>query len=142
MNKEVIISISGQEMLADAEEENLTELVTEGKYYKKGDKHYLSYKETEMTGFAGTKTVLRIEPDKVALTRYGDINTHMVFAPGEKHTGYYDTPFGSFTVGVISDDVRIRMGKTSGKIDIHYLLEIDNSTKAEHTLSMRVKEAR
>ena len=35
MNKEVIISIEGQEMFTDGGEENVTELVTEGKYYKK-----------------------------------------------------------------------------------------------------------
>ncbi len=141
MNKEVIISIEGQEMFPEMGEENVTELVTEGKYYKKGDKHYLSYKETEVTGFEATTTMLKIENDRVALTRYGQVNTHMVFAPGEKHTGYYDTPYGSFTVGIVSDDVKVQFGKNSGKIDIHYLLEIDNNTKAEHTLSLNVREA-
>jgi len=141
MNKEVIISIEGQEMFAEGGEENVTELVTAGKYYKKGDKHYLSYKETEMTGFEATTTMLKIENDRVALTRYGQVNTHMVFAPGEKHTGYYETPYGSFTVGNVSDDVKVQFGKNSGQIDIHYLLEIDNNTKAEHTLSLNVREA-
>ena len=141
MNKEVIISIAGEEKFPEMGEENVTELVTEGKYYKKGDKHYLSYKETEVTGFEETTTMLKIENDRVALTRYGQVNTHMVFAPGEKHTGYYDTPFGSFTVGVISDAVKVEFGQTSGKIDIRYCLEIDNNTKAEHTLSLNVREA-
>ena len=141
MNKEVIISISGEEKFPEMGEENKTELVTEGKYYKKGDKHYLSYKETEVTGFEETTTMLKIEADRVALTRFGQFNTHMVFAPGEKHTGYYDTPFGSFTVGIISDAVKVEFGQNTGKIDIRYSLEIDNSTKAEHTLSLNVREA-
>jgi len=141
MNKEVIISIEGQEMFAEGGEENVTELVTAGKYYKKGDKHYLSYKETEVTGFDATTTMLKIEDNRVALTRYGQVNTHMVFAPGEKHTGYYETPYGSFTVGIVSDDVKVQFGKNSGQIDIHYLLEIDNNTMAEHTLSLNVREA-
>ena len=141
MNKEVIISIEGQEMVPELGEENVTELVTEGKYYKKGDKHYISYKETEVTGFEETTTMLKIEKDRVALTRYGQVNTHMVFAPGEKHVGYYDTPYGSFTVGIVSNDVKVDFKNHSGKIDIHYMLEIDNSTKAEHTLSLNVREA-
>lgn len=141
MNKEVIISIEGQEIIPEMGEENKTELVTEGKYYKKGEKHYLSYKETEVTGFDATTTMLKIEDNRVALTRYGQVNTHMVFASGEKHTGYYDTPYGSFTVGVVSDDVKVEFGENRGKIDIHYLLEIDNNTKAEHTLSLNVREA-
>ena len=141
MNKEVIISIEEQEIIPVMGEENKTELVTEGKYYKKGEKHYLSYKETEVTGFDATTTMLKIEDNRVALTRYGQVNTHMVFASGEKHTGYYDTPYGSFTVGVISDDVKVQFEGNKGKIDIHYLLEIDNNTKAEHTLSLNVREA-
>ena len=141
MNKEVIISIEGQEIIPEMGEENKTELVTEGKYYKKGEKHYLSYKETEVTGFDATTTMLKIEDNRVALTRNGQVNTHMVFASGEKHTGYYDTPYGSFTVGVISDDVKVSFEENRGKIDIHYLLEIDNNTKAEHTLSLQVREA-
>ncbi len=141
MNKEVIISIEGQEIIPEMGEENKTELVTEGKYYKKGEKHYLSYKETEVTGFDATTTMLKIEDNRVALTRYGQVNTHMVFASGEKHTGYYDTPYGSFTVGVVSDDVKVEFNEKRGKIDIHYLLEIDNNTKAEHTLSLNVREA-
>ena len=141
MNKEVIISIEGQEMFPEGGEENVTALVTEGKYYQKGDKHYLSYKETEVTGFDATTTTLKIENDRVALTRFGQVNTHMVFAPGEKHTGYYDTPYGSFTVGIVSDAVKVEFGQNTGKIDIHYLLEIDNTTKAEHTLSLSVREA-
>ncbi len=141
MNKEVIISIEGQEMFPEGGEENVTALVTEGKYYQKGDKHYLSYKETEVTGFDATTTTLKIENDRVALTRFGQVNTHMVFAPGEKHTGYYDTPYGSFTVGIVSDAVKVEFGQNTGKIDIHYLLEIDNNTKAEHTLSLSVREA-
>jgi len=141
MNKEVIISIEGQEIIPEMGEENKTELVTEGKYYKKGEKHYLSYKETEVTGFDATTTMLKIEDNRVALTRYGQVNTHMVFASGEKHTGYYDTPYGSFTVGVVSDDVKVEFEGNRGKIDIHYLLEIDNNTKAEHKLSLQVREA-
>ncbi len=141
MNKEVIISIAGQEKFPEAGEENVTELVTEGKYYKKGDKHYISYKETEVTGFEATTTMLKIENDRVALTRFGQFNTHMIFAPGEKHTGHYETPFGSFTVGIISDAVKVEFGKQSGQIDIHYMLEIDNNTKAEHKLSLHVREA-
>ena len=141
MNKEVIISIEGQEIIPEMGEENKTELVTEGKYYKKGEKHYLSYKETEVTGFDATTTMLKIEDNRVALTRYGQVNTHMVFASGEKHTGYYDTPYGSFTVGVVSDDVKVEFEENRGKINIHYLLEIDNNTKAEHRLSLNVREA-
>ncbi|MDD6308906.1 MAG: DUF1934 domain-containing protein [Clostridia bacterium] len=140
MQKEVIISIQGMEKMQEDSEAVNTKLVTEGKYYKKGDKHYLSYKETEATGFGATTTMLKIEKDAVSVTRYGQINSHMIFKNGERHTGHYETPFGSFTIGVVSDAVRVEMEEGKGLIDIHYMLEIDNNTRAEHQLSLHVQE--
>lgn len=140
MRKEVLISIQGKEFYPEDKEENVTKMVTEGKYYKKGNKHFLSYQETEMTGLGKTTTTLKIDENTVAVTRFGEVNSHMVFKSGEKHTGHYDTPVGSFTVGVVSDAVKVDIGEKSGTIDIHYTLEIDNSTKAEHSLCLQVQE--
>lgn len=139
--KEAIISITGLEEVLGGESEK-TELVTSGKYYKKGNKYYISYKETEVTGFdENTTTTVKIDGDTVAMTRFGQVNTHMVFKSGEKHVGHYETPFGSFTVGIISDDVKIDIDDCGGDISIKYLLEIDNNTKAKHDLRLNIREA-
>ncbi len=139
--KEAIISITGSEEVIGGEGENV-ELVTSGKYYKKGDKYYVTYQETEVTGFDDhTTTTLKIDGDTVAMTRFGQVNTHMVFKRGEKHMGHYETPFGSFTVGIISDDVQVDVSDNGGDISIDYLLEIDNSTKAKHNLRLNIREA-
>ena len=142
MNKEVIISIKGIESLVDDSDSDNIELVTEGKYYKKGDKHYLSYLESgEMTGFDGTQTTLKIDGSTVSLTRFGEINSHMVFKEGERHLGHYETPYGSFTVGITSDSVNVDIGETYGNIRIKYMLEIDNSAQAMHDLQLSIREA-
>ena len=142
MNKDVIISIKGTESLIEDNDIDNIELVTEGKYYKKGNKHYFSYSETEeMTGFENTQTTLKIDGDTVSITRFGEINSHMVFKEGEKHLGHYETPFGSFTVGITSDSVIVDMGEKTGSINIKYMLEIDNSAKALHSLQLSIREA-
>lgn len=142
MNKEVIISIKGTENLVDDSDSDNIELVTEGKYYKKGNKHYLSYSESEeMTGYDSTQTTLKIDGDTVTLTRFGEVNSHMVFKEGERHLGHYETPYGSFTVGITSDSVNVDIGETGGNIRIKYMLEIDNSAKAMHDLQLSVREA-
>ncbi len=141
MNKGAIISICGQENYLDGTDEK-TELVTEGKYYKKGNKYFISYNETPMTGFdTNTKTTIKVDGDTVAMTRFGQVNTHMVFKPGEKHISHYETPFGSFTIGVISDEVDVKIGDNGGDIRIKYLLEIDNNTRARHDLTLNIREA-
>lgn len=138
MNQDVIISIIGQETLGS---DQAVELVTPGSFVRDGDKYYLSYQETEVSGFDDeTTTTLKIEGDTVAMTRVGQINTHMVFRRGEKHMGHYETPYGSFTVGILSDDVDIKLGDNGGEIRIKYLLEIDNSTKAMHDLHLNIRK--
>ncbi len=142
MNKNVIISITGKEQLVEASREDMIELVTEGKYYKKGSKHFFSYNETEMTGFDnGTKTTLKVDGDTVTMTRFGSINTQMVFKQGEKYLGHYETPYGSFTVGIVADEVSVNIDEKGGDIEINYLLEIDNAAKAEHNLILNIREA-
>lgn len=142
MNKDVIISITGKERLVEEGRSDKMELVTEGKYYKKGRSHYISYNETEMTGFdSETKTTLKVEGNKVTMTRFGSINTHMIFKQGEKYLGHYETPYGSFTIGIVADEVSINIGESSGDIEIKYMLEIDNATKAKHDLILNIREA-
>ena len=142
MNKDVIISIKGTESLIDDNDSDNIELVTEGQYYKKGNKHYLSYAESEeMTGYDHTQTTLKIDGDTVSLTRFGNVNSHMVFKEGKKHIGHYETPYGSFTVGIMSDSVNVDIGERSANIRIKYMLEIDNSAKALHDLQLSIREA-
>lgn len=142
MNRDVIISITGREQLVEESYSDKIELVTEGKYYKKGKNYYISYNETEMTGFDnGTKTTLKVEGDKVTMTRFGSVNTHMVFKQGEKYLGHYETAYGSFTVGIVADEVSINIGDCGGDIEIKYMLEIDNATKAAHDLTFNIRNA-
>ena len=47
MNKNVIISVRGTQAAANHETSEM-ELVTEGKYYKKGNAYYVTYKESEV----------------------------------------------------------------------------------------------
>jgi uncharacterized beta-barrel protein YwiB (DUF1934 family) len=140
MNKEATISIVGEEKRTEDTDATKTELITEGRYYKKGDKYYVSYQENQISSYSDNiTTTLKIDGDRVSMTRFGEINTHMVFSEGTKHLGYYETPFGSFTIGVMSDNVDVRLSDEGGKIHIKYLLEIDNNTRATHDLTLSIK---
>ena len=140
MSKKVIISIKGEERNLYGEDDKI-EFITEGNYYERNGKSYLSYKETEMSGFGNTTTTLKIDGDTVSMTRFGNINTHMVFSPGKRHLSHYETPYGSFTIGVIPDEVAIDMTDGAGNINISYNLEIDNSPSATHSLNLSVRNA-
>lgn len=139
MNKDVIISLKG--IQSAQSETNETELLTEGKYYKKGDTYYISYKESEMTGLEGTTTTIKVADRIITLMRFGSVNSQMIFEKGQKHLSYYETPYGAFTIGVLANQVKVELDDKGGNIAVDYQLEIDNETSGSNDFTMHVREA-
>jgi len=140
LDKNVIISVKGTQL--DMENEmNKLELVTEGKYYKKDNSYYVTYAETEVTGMEGTTTTLKIRDNTVTLMRFGIVNSQMVFEKGQKHVSYYDTAYGAFTVGVIANEVDVKIDDNSAEIKVGYQVEVDNNRTGLNNFSISVREA-
>ncbi len=140
MDKNVIISVKGTQSSND-QVENVLELVTEGKYYKKDKAYFVTYDESEVTGMSGTTTTLKVLDGIVTLIRVGSVNSQFVFQQGQKHVSYYDTEFGAFTVGVTANEVDVRIDDSGGEIRIGYQLEIDNNETGENDFCMSIREA-
>lgn len=94
MEKDVIISIKGTQKYENADQD-VIELVTEGRLEREGGSYTLSYQESELTGLEGTLTTFQIEPERVTLLRVGEYNSQMVFEEGRRHMAMYNTPYGS-----------------------------------------------
>lgn len=139
MDKNVIILVKGIQTAED-HEQGVLELVTEGKYYKEDNAYYVTYKESEVTGMEGTTTTLRVSDGIVTLMRIGSVNSHFVFQQGQKHISYYDTEHGAFTIGVLANEVDIRMDDDGGEIRVGYQLEIDNNKSGENDFFMSIRE--
>jgi len=140
INKNVIISVKGLQASID-QEINEIELVTEGKYYRKGDTYYISYKESQVTGMEGTTTTLKVVDGIVTLLRFGLVNTQFVFELGRKHSCYYDTSYGAFTIGIFTNTIDIDVGESGGEIKVGYEIEIDNNKSGEIDFHMMIREA-
>ncbi len=122
-------------------DEDLIEITTQGKYIKRGDKYYVSYEGSEITGYDGTKTTLKIndKENSVMLLRYGENATQMFFEKGNKCTGLYNTPFGRLTVDVSTTDLSINMGDDGGKVNLQYFIGINNELPVKNNLSVEIK---
>ena len=121
MNKDVIISVRGIQTSPDDKKTSQIELVTEGKYYKKGKNYYVTYKESEVTGMEGTTTTVKMCHDGlVTLTRFGKVNTQFIFRKGEKHTSYYDTVYGTFIVDILTKEVSVDIDDSGGDVRVDY----------------------
>lgn len=140
MNKDVIISVKGKQCAEDKDVNEL-ELVTEGKYYKKGNTYYVSYKESNLTGMEGTTTTLKItENGTVTLIRFGAVNSQFVFEPGQKHLSHYDTKHGTFNVCVTTNTVNVNVDENGGEVKVDYKLEIDNNNSGYNDFYMSIRE--
>lgn len=141
MNKDVIIFVRGIQTSANMDS-NTLELVTEAKYYKKQDTHYITYKESTVTGLEGTTTTIKISEDGVVtLIRFGSVNTQFIFEKGQKHLSYYETEHGTFTMSVIANKVAVAMNENGGELRVDYHLEINNNIAGENDLHMYIREA-
>ncbi len=127
MKKEARITIVGTRVESGSETEKI-EFETEGKYYQKDTTHYIVYEESELTGYKGTTTTLKVAGDEVTLTRFGTNNTQMIFKKGRQYRGYYETMYGSFAMCITPTTVEIRIEPDGGEINVEYLLDFAKSS--------------
>ena len=78
MKKDVLITIKGTQRVGG--ESDVIEMMTTGRFYRKNKLYYISYEETEATGYEGCRTTLKVGPnDKVTMTRFGPSRSQLTF---------------------------------------------------------------
>jgi len=136
--KEVKLRIKGKQTNVDGEE-NIIELVTEGKFYKKDQAYYLIYDETEISGMEGSTTTLKIEEDKISMKRFGSNNSKLVFQKGKKHKTEYETLYGDMDVEITTNKMDINVTELGkGNINLIYRLNISDTIESSNHLSIDI----
>ena len=133
----VILSIKGGQMVNG--EENTMELVTEGTLQKIDDKYKIVYKETEITGMGNTVTTIDIIPEKIKITRTGDVNSELIFEQDKKNTTYYETENMPFTVSIYTNVLFSEIDENGGEINLKYLLSLDNNEPSINEFNMNIR---
>ncbi|MEG0571024.1 MAG: DUF1934 domain-containing protein [Oscillospiraceae bacterium] len=137
MKKEVLIKIKGIQVIDG--EKSTTELFTLGNMYKKNDSYFLSYKESETTGFEGCNTILKIEGnEKVTLIRNGAMRSHLVAQQGMRNIGYYDTIAGQVQIGTYTKSITNTLNDEGGDVYFSYDLDINSSEVSENEVYINV----
>jgi len=140
--KDIMLKIIGKQVTPGAEEERL-EFVTEGKYYVIGDSVFLMYDESEFSGMEGCTTSLEITGDNIKMKRYGEgvgVDTEIEFEKGKRYKGYYDTPFGSVAMEVLTNDVVNKIEKIEGKgsLNIDYHISLRGLSEGRSILDIEI----
>ena len=137
--KNVIITVEGIQVQADAPEDNV-QLITEGEYTCSDGCGHFTYEETEITGMEGTSTSFDFTPDEVIISREGTVRNRMVFVQGKKNVFLYETPYGAMTMGIDTHSITSTLGPTGGQLDIDYTLSFDQVMVSRNRFIVKIKE--
>jgi uncharacterized beta-barrel protein YwiB (DUF1934 family) len=140
--KDIMLKIIGSQITRSDGDERM-EFITEGKYAEDEDAVLLSYDESELSGMEGCTTSLRITGDKIKMERYGSligVDTAIEFERGRRFKGYYETPFGSVEMEVLTNSVvnNIERKNASGYLDIDYNISLKGLTESRSRLKIEI----
>lgn len=139
MKKDVLISICGRQIF-DGCEEDTVDFLTDGRFYRRNDKYYITYQESELTGLQGM-TTLKVEPNRITMTRTKPCETQLIFEKGRRHVSLYETTQGALTIAVNTEQIECHLGDNGGTLNVRYAIEIDNAVAGLNFLSVSVREA-
>ena len=123
MEENYLITIKGT-MEQDGERESV-ELMTRGKFVRRGNSYFIAYEETEATGYAGCTTTVKATADarEVVMTRFGKVPSQLVIEKGVRHICHYETGFGSVSLGVAADVIELDLTDAGGRLQFSYTLD-------------------
>lgn len=117
--------------VSNGKDEDFIELITRGSYVQRGGSYYITYKETETTGYDGCVTTLKFAADgsRVAMLRFGQgaDGTQLLIEKGKRNLCHYETGYGSMTLGVTADEIDCGLTEKGGVARFSYLLDANNA---------------
>lgn len=139
MKKEVEINIRSAQVM-DGESDEM-ELNTLGKFYEKDGFYYLSYDESESTGFEGHNTVLKFsENPKATITRFGRAHSQIIIELDECNSCEYNTEFGSMLIDVRGKRYELELKDEKGKLFLAYTLDLGGGITSYNEIELDWKE--
>lgn len=128
MGEDFLIQIDGTMEQRDGQDS--VRLMTRGNFVRRGQNFFISYKESEATGYEGCTTTVKVAKDasRVALIRFGSAAGQLVVEKGVRHLCHYDTGYGALTLGVAADEIEARLSDEGGEVTFSYTLDADQDT--------------
>lgn len=137
MKENIILYITGLHS-AGADNDSV-EMIHAGRHYYMAGRHYIKYQESLEDGLV-TDNMIKISPNEVELIRKGPMTTNMLFTVGEKNISYYETPFGSMTMGIDTSDLCITEEENEILVDIRYALEMNGNYMSQSHVVIKVRD--
>ena len=138
MKKQANINIIGTQIV-DGVADNV-ELNISGTFYSKNGSYYISYDESDESGYKNCKTTLKITgEDKAVMMRSGGYKSHLVIEPSRRNVCEYQTLYGAMMLGISSAQIKNALSENGGEATIKYSLDVDAILLSENELKIQVQ---
>lgn len=146
MKDKVFVKIRGlniAEEIDDTEDsevvqEDAIEVISVGKYAVVNGKEYVKYEEVYEEFEKKARCLIKIEDDKIEVSKKGAINSHLIFNKNEKTDTLYDTPYGSLSLGVVTKEMDIKRTEDTINIEIGYSLEYNYNKLSDNRICIEI----
>lgn len=140
MKENYLINIEGT-MDQEGEIDKVS-LMTRGSFLRKNDSFFISYRETEATGYDGNITTVKVDDNgKVSMLRHGSMPSQLIIEPGRRHVCHYDSGYGVLSLGVAADEIENKLSARGGKLRFSYTLDSGNAQISRNEVKITVREA-
>lgn len=139
MTKDVIISITGLQAVAEEGLLEPVEVVTVGEYYFRNGHHFVKYEEVVEDVPGTTINYIKADGKSVEVIKKGAVDVDMVFEEQKKNVTYYNTPFGSIQMGIAATDVKVEESPDNLAMKVEYALDVNEEHIADCTILIHVQ---
>ncbi len=139
MRENYLITIEGFMDLGD--DTDSVSLTTTGAFYKKNNKFYIIYKETEATGFRGCTTTIKAWDGGVSMTRLGQgANSNLIIEKDTINLCNYQTVAGPIMLDINGVDIVNNLQDNGGRLTFEYSLSSNGMLISDNKVNVTVKE--
>lgn len=138
MTKDVILSITGLQYEETSEQPVPVEVIIAADYYYKNNSHYILYDEVCDDLSSPTKNRIKLKNDLIEISKKGLTTVNMRFEEGKKNHTYYQTPFGSIFISILTNYINIEETNDELTANISYELEIDSKPLSDCKVQIKI----
>lgn len=139
MKNKYLITLTGSQSWDG--DENTTEMLTDGSLSKVEGGYVIKYDEIPPFGGDAVTTEFSVIGNTVTMQRGDDAEGKMVFEKGQRHTCWYNTPMGSFAVGICTQSIESHINTNGGSVSLGYTIDINSALRGQNKINISVKKA-
>ncbi|MDO5339983.1 MAG: DUF1934 domain-containing protein [Eubacteriales bacterium] len=119
------IQQDGEETEVIETQDDEVEVINIGTYSVVNGKEYVRYEEVYDDSQERSRSIIKIDGESVEVTKKGVVSTKMVFERDRKNMTYYQTPYGSMSLGIITKNLEIERTEDTISIYLVYGMEVN-----------------